>query len=352
MTWSGNRALGDRKVEVADERLGYGSLRSTTEYFGLMHGDPLTDEPTLQVIVSTEPGPEPIELFQRESMRRGVSVELGEVEPFTLAIAIEGRRQPFEAIRAGGTWAARGTVGSVGVCVVGVGWPLEELQITRITDIGPYVAGSQALLRQLQATSRGIAHEQDAERRDGWTVVVDEPQALVIALFVRDIAALAPGLDLMIPHLYPVVPRSASVSRAAAASTQWARWWDELLRNEIDLAEPTCPNVGLGADQGELQRLVTSHFDDARQWSQDRKREFAHLLTQSGRSPVELDVVRQVERRLRRVAQPFHLRIMEIPVDGLHGWRLRRDRALISRALLVDVRAYRIWLEAVVMGVF
>ena len=70
----------------------------------------------------------------------------------------------------------------------------------------------------------------------------------------------------------------------------------------------------------------------------------------SGRGAVETDLVRDFERRLRRRASGFDLRVDELPVVGVAGWRIGHDHVLITRGLLADPAAYREWLAPVVAG--
>ena len=53
-----------------------------------------------------------------------------------------------------------------------------------------------------------------------WRIAVDEPQSLLIALFVRDAAGLRPQIESDIPALEPSVPFNRASSSNVTASRQ------------------------------------------------------------------------------------------------------------------------------------
>src|SRR5260370_6550341 len=63
-----------------------------------------------------------------------------------------------------------------------------------------------------------------------WKMATDEPQSLLIALYVRDACGLRPQIHPQIPALEPAVPVSEEQTPlTGVASTQWEQWWRELL---------------------------------------------------------------------------------------------------------------------------
>jgi hypothetical protein len=207
-----------------------------------------------------------------------------------------------------------------------------------------------------------------------WRMATDEPQSLLMSLYVRDASGLSPQVDPDIPSLEPGVPfreKPSPVDRVASA--QWGDWWQELLdgggswpdhksppdmsrlRDDPELqrifywpSRHLAPDfVGLSGTP-ELQALVRRHYEAARVWSEARKHEFVALTVARQRVSLEWEVVHTIERGLGRKARPFELDIRVLPVEAVQAWRLSPKRALVSRALFRDRAAYREWLRPII----
>ncbi len=181
-----------------------------------------------------------------------------------------------------------------------------------------------------------------------WRIELDEPVVLVIGLFLRDLVGLRPDTQPALPRLDPAVEPVRQVE-GDLCSQQWALWWRGLLEQGAGaLAGNAPPDFTDLAHSPELRELLRSEFRTANDWASQRHREHAQLVLHGPRPGVEGEVVREAERNLGRQAQPFRLRITELPVQGQHGWRLGADDVLVSRSLLTDRDAYRNWLAPVV----
>jgi hypothetical protein len=211
-----------------------------------------------------------------------------------------------------------------------------------------------------------------------WKISTDEPQSLLMALYVRDASGLGPQIDPDIPPLEPAVLVGDKPSPVdSLASGQWADWWQQLLdgggfwpehknpRNPSDFAALVADDpeiqklfywpsrhlppdfMGLSGTPG-LQALVRRHHEAARVWSEARKHEFVALSSARQRVLLESAIVRTVERGLGRRARPFELDIRILPVAAVHAWRLSPRRALVTRALFRDRATYREWLNPVI----
>jgi hypothetical protein len=207
-----------------------------------------------------------------------------------------------------------------------------------------------------------------------WRMATDEPQSLLMALYVRDATGLSPQVDPDIPSLEPGVPvreKPSPVDRVASA--QWGDWWQQLLdgggfwpdhksppdmsrlRDDPDLqrifywpSRYLPPDfVGLSGTP-ELQALVRRHYEAARVWSDARKHEFVALSTARQRVSLESEVVRTAERDLGRTARPFVFDLRVLPVASVQAWRLSPGRALVTRALFRDRAAYGKWLLPII----
>jgi hypothetical protein len=207
-----------------------------------------------------------------------------------------------------------------------------------------------------------------------WKMGTDEPQSLLMALYVRDAAGLRPRIDPDLPPLEPAVPFDREHHpMTSVASDQWADWWRQLLegggfwpdhksppdmsrlRHDPELqrifywpSRHLPPDfVGLSATP-ELQALFRRHHEAARVWSDARKHEFVGLSTARQRVSLESEIVRTVERGLGRTARPFEFDIRVLPVASVQAWRLSPGRALVTRALFTDRAAYGKWLRPII----
>jgi hypothetical protein len=207
-----------------------------------------------------------------------------------------------------------------------------------------------------------------------WRMATDEPQSLLIALYVRDTSGLRPQVDPDIPLVEPAVPFGEKRAQVdSLASAQWADWWQLLLdgggfwpdhksppdmsrlRHDPELqrifywpSRHLPPDfVGLSGTP-ELQAPVRRHYEAARVWSEARKHEFVALTAARQRVSLEWEVVQTIERGLGRKARPFELDIRVLPVEAVQAWRLSPKRALVSRALFRDRAAYGKWLRPII----
>ena len=200
-------------------------------------------------------------------------------------------------------------------------------------------------------------HETD---QASWQISTDQPQPLVIGLFIRDVAGV-PSRHGWLPAASPAVPR-AGEQAPDAAGLQWDDWWNQALREERqaddadwppDLSSWWTPPAFESLHAApELQAIVAAHFFDAVRWSNARHQEHGGTMQGSVGAVVETQLVRSMERALARTARPFHLRINEIPVQGQQLWQLRPDHVLVSAALLMDTAQYRQQLLPVVEALF
>jgi hypothetical protein len=207
-----------------------------------------------------------------------------------------------------------------------------------------------------------------------WKLSTDQPQSLLLALYVRDASDLRAQTDPEIPALEPAIPvEKAQPAIAGIASGQWTRWWQDLLEGGGFWPEGKDPShlsrmrddpqiqklfywpsrhlppefVGL-SDTPQLRALLRLHHDAARVWIEARHLEFATTSSARERGPLESEIVRSVERTFGHTARPFELDIRVLPIKGVHAWRLTPRRALISFSLFRDAVSYGEWLRPIV----
>jgi hypothetical protein len=206
--------------------------------------------------------------------------------------------------------------------------------------------------------------------RTSWRIVIDQPEPLVMGLFVRDVAGLKTRHS-WLPHCAPDIARDNGEGSAAAAH-QWDLWWDRSIstnRNGPDQSQDLLAGMQwLPLDfeslqsAPALQEIVARHFDNARQWATDRQQDHIELMIGSpdprpfhrgrrgGRGLEETRLVAGLERNLGRRAQPFQLRITVIPVAGKELWQLDPHHVLLTDELLRDSAEYRARITPVVQS--
>lgn len=199
-----------------------------------------------------------------------------------------------------------------------------------------------------------------------WKVVLVEPEALRIALYVRDAARLDPVTDPPIPPADPSIEWWPAWSRRpvelpqargvrllgrrgvdlTAASAQWARWWQHLLdegAGAIDELRP--PNFPALAHVPDLRAVLQQHYYNACSWSEGLNGDprIRHAHSAPGKGVHEL--IRDLPHRLGREPRNFTLRVTVIGVQTKHAWILRPDHLLVTRPLMYDLDNALDWLR-------
>jgi hypothetical protein len=182
-----------------------------------------------------------------------------------------------------------------------------------------------------------------------WHISCAEPQPLVLALYLRDRLGLHPATR---PEIPPVVPQVAADQRPAPQSVatmsgEWAGWWEALLAAVAETAPGARPRLLTGLfeppPQTALAGAGAAILADARQWSQQRKREIVQLLPGAGpHAAVEQDVMRGMRKELSRSGlRTLELRVVVLPVATSWHWRATPTTVLVSRPLRADEATYR-----------
>lgn len=199
-----------------------------------------------------------------------------------------------------------------------------------------------------------------------WKITLDEPEALRIALYVRDVAGLEPLTVPQIPPLEPSVDvwpvwsrRPIDVQTSGGvkllggrgvnldvASGQWARWWAHALRegpSAFDDFRP--PNFPALSGVPDLRALLQRHFYNANLWSDglrdDPRIKIAHTAPGNGLNAL----VRELPTLLGRRPHAFSMRVTVIGVQTKRAWVLAPNHLLLTRHLIADLDNALDWLR-------
>ncbi|MGY1854977.1 hypothetical protein [Modestobacter sp. SYSU DS0290] len=162
---------------------------------------------------------------------------------------------------------------------------------------------------------------------------------LAIALYIRDVAGLVSETGPAdLPGVSPPVARSEAASAPAGTRADWDAWWSRALTTGpgavVELQPPDFPAFDAAPA---VQRLLRQHFDVAVRWSSNGRRDHAEYMI--GRRLPLGELVAEVELALGRPAEPFTLRIDEVPVAGRTWRRVADAHVLVSPGLLRDPTA-------------
>ena len=180
-------------------------------------------------------------------------------------------------------------------------------------------------------------------RQKSQTISVSEPQAAVVALFVRDVAGLHVG---GIPPLSPPVaaPPHRGHIDLDAARTEWSRWWEGLMAWEEERTPGPRGSEGIMPDPLQYPRLAALVEDlgiasEALAYSQDRKREAAEIRRQ-GPSQVLMKILTDARPSPFHRSRNLSLLVTQLPVAGEFVWRRSERHVVLSHATCADPVSY------------
>ncbi|MGS0687603.1 hypothetical protein ACVBEQ_21000 [Nakamurella sp. GG22] len=199
-----------------------------------------------------------------------------------------------------------------------------------------------------------------------WKITIAEPEALRIALYVRDVAGLEPVTEPQIPPLdppadvwpvwsrRPVEVQSSGGLRLLGgrdidleiAAGQWARWWRHALEvgtSAIDDFRP--PAFVALSEVPDLRALMQRHFYNASLWSDGLNDDPRVRAAQSAPAIGLNALVRDLPDMLGRRPRPFDLKITVVGVQTKRAWVLAPDHLLLTRHLIADRENAVDWLR-------
>ncbi|MCI2239834.1 hypothetical protein MN205_15250 [Kineococcus sp. TRM81007] len=181
-----------------------------------------------------------------------------------------------------------------------------------------------------------------------WGVRPVMPQALLLALHLRDAAGLHPPTSPAVPDLPPLDPPvrpAATLPGAEEAGRQWARWWAGAFpggpESLTSLLPPTFPGL---RGMPELRGVAELGIDEAVAWTERARHLERRVLADVPVALFETTLLTRVERELGRRLRSFTLDVVVLPVRGAGAWETPAG-PVISLALRADRDAYLAWLR-------
>lgn len=190
-------------------------------------------------------------------------------------------------------------------------------------------------------------------RSHNWSITVGELEALSVALYLRDALGLRLHSDPEIPSITPP-PANAFPhfdQRMHHTTIQWNAWWVGLLNQAStpsgmgQLARISSNRLPGLDDKPDLDRAVEPIHTAAREWAAARRNEYLTIRRTSNTAGIEQDVLAHLCLPRRRHGEPAAIRIIVLPVSGMHGWCLGPGQLLVTQHLISQSSAYRSWLQ-------
>lgn len=189
-------------------------------------------------------------------------------------------------------------------------------------------------------------------RSSSWTIATDQPEPLLVALYVRDALRLPTQAEPVLPSLRPQVPAheaEPTIPSREVLADQWDAWWSQLLR-DIDRYPLIAPGstVPLGLDpETRLRRLLLQQelMPRAFGWARDRQAEHINSTTASSSDDDAIDeAVKAAQKVTRSRLDHVNLRLVELPFDEEAYWPVRTARFIISTTFRANTARFRGWL--------
>ncbi|MGL3805063.1 hypothetical protein ACSYDW_03115 [Paeniglutamicibacter sp. R2-26] len=192
------------------------------------------------------------------------------------------------------------------------------------------------------------------ESGPGWKVSADTHREMLLALYIRDLAAIeplgTPSLAPLWPKVKPAAARELGEGSAGELRQEWQSWWERILRG--DYAHPALdeePDFADFSDSPSLQHLLRAHYGNAFTWTQNRMGEYKDYCSKN------------TDERLALVSQLFferepgeqgdgelHLKMVELPLAEPRAWFVEPDTVLLSQDLMQDADLFRSYLQPII----
>lgn len=172
------------------------------------------------------------------------------------------------------------------------------------------------------------------------------PEALVIALYVRDVLGLAPvPLGAVPERLAPAVRTVIGGSYGPAVARQWNEWWGDVLRYTVSAAgRAPVDYYGPLFGREDLREAAEPLLRDGHRWFIANRKPWEHVRPEDFPPSVAERIATEVlGRRRRRLLG--NLMFLTLPLEGQSGRAVGRGAWLLSDALIADLPALEAWLR-------
>lgn len=192
------------------------------------------------------------------------------------------------------------------------------------------------------------------ESGPGWKVSADTHREMLLALYIRDLAAIeplgTPCLAPLCPRVKPAAARELAEESAGELRQEWQSWWERILRggysppelnDDTDFAE--------FSDSPSLQHLLRAHYGNAFTWTQNRMGEYKDYCRKN--TDERLALVSQLffEREIGGLDDgELHLKMVELPLAEPRAWFVEPDTVLLSQDLMLDAELFRSYLQPII----
>ena len=192
------------------------------------------------------------------------------------------------------------------------------------------------------------------ESGSGWKVSADIDKEMLLALYIRDLAAIEPlgasCLAPLSPRVKPAAARELDGNAAGELRQEWQSWWERILANgrpTIDIhVEPDFADF---TDSPSLQHLLRAHYGNAYTWTQNRLGEYQAYCQDNTKERLELlaHIFDELELEGRNV-EDLHLKLVELPLAERRAWFVEPDMVILSQELMRDATLFRSYLQPII----
>lgn len=172
------------------------------------------------------------------------------------------------------------------------------------------------------------------------------PEALVVALYVRDALGLGLGrFGASARRLEPRVPVMAHRGKDPEVQGQWQEWWTALLRDTAPAVRRHSSVDYMGALTGKeaLREAAEPLLREGREWFVAHRRHWEGTQVPDSRQAIAERIARDELGRRRRAMGT--LLFLPLPLQGQLGYGLGGASWLVTESLVADLPAFEVWLD-------
>jgi len=192
------------------------------------------------------------------------------------------------------------------------------------------------------------------ESGPGWKVSADTHREMLLALYIRDLAAIeplgTPCLAPLCPRVKPAAARELAEGSAGELRQEWQSWWERILRGGY--SPPVMddePDFEDFSDSPSLQHLLRAHYGNAFTWTQNRVGEYKDHCKKNTNERSALVSQLFSERELGGEGiEDLHLKMVELPLAEPRAWFVEPDTVLLSQDLMLDAELFRSYLLPII----